>query len=348
MLTAIEPRHRPRLHGGRRCSSRTPASGAARRWERRRPRPSAPPAPAAAVGPLVAHASYLINLCSPDPALLARSREALADELTRCARLGVDGLVLHPGAHLGAGEEAGIDGVAASLDAVLAALPERPHPRPAGEHGRPGLLPGLPPGAPGRDPRPGWRAPAGRRLPRHLPRLRGRLCPPRGRGLRGFPGRDRGAARPRRPGLLPPQRLAAPLRFKARPPRPHRRGRDRPRPFARLLPTAPEDDPHGRGDRARRRHGGHRTGPGGAAGAWAEGTRGGGPGQFTQRSMSRLTTLFGIAAGGGRQVLEQLSTCGRPRRPRRPGWPASGRRWRRPTTTRAGAAVWPSPAATTP
>ncbi|HEX4497669.1 MAG TPA: deoxyribonuclease IV [Thermoanaerobaculia bacterium] len=81
---------------------------------------------ASAVGPLVAHASYLINLCSADPALLARSREALIDELTRCARLGVEGLVLHPGAHLGAGEEAGVERVAASLDAVLAALPGSP------------------------------------------------------------------------------------------------------------------------------------------------------------------------------------------------------------------------------
>jgi deoxyribonuclease-4 len=79
---------------------------------------------ASRVGPLVAHASYLINLCSADPALLARSREALVDELCRCARLGVDGLVLHPGAHLGAGEEAGIDRVAASLDAVLSTLPD--------------------------------------------------------------------------------------------------------------------------------------------------------------------------------------------------------------------------------
>lgn len=79
---------------------------------------------ASKVGPLVAHASYLINLCTTDPALLERSREALADELTRCARLGVGGLVLHPGAHLGAGEEAGVDCVAASLDAVLDAVPE--------------------------------------------------------------------------------------------------------------------------------------------------------------------------------------------------------------------------------
>ena len=79
-----------------------------------------------AVGPLVAHASYLINLCGTDPLILERSREALADELARCARLGVRGLVLHPGAHLGAGEEAGIERVAASLDAVLAELPGAP------------------------------------------------------------------------------------------------------------------------------------------------------------------------------------------------------------------------------
>src|SRR5437762_775817 len=81
---------------------------------------------ASPVGPLIAHGSYLINLCAADAALLARSRQALADELARCARLGVGGLVVHPGAHLGAGEEAGMDLAAASLDAVLAALPEAP------------------------------------------------------------------------------------------------------------------------------------------------------------------------------------------------------------------------------
>ena len=76
------------------------------------------------VGPLVAHASYLINLAATDPEILEKSREALADELRRCARVGVEGLVLHPGAHLGAGEEAGIVLVAESLDRVLAGLPD--------------------------------------------------------------------------------------------------------------------------------------------------------------------------------------------------------------------------------
>jgi deoxyribonuclease IV len=73
--------------------------------------------------PLVAHAGYLINLCSPKPDVHARSGPALIDELRRCEALGVPSLVLHPGAHLGEGTEAGLDGVARALDAAHAALP---------------------------------------------------------------------------------------------------------------------------------------------------------------------------------------------------------------------------------
>ena len=73
--------------------------------------------------PLVAHAAYLINLAAGDPVVRARSRAGLADELERCERLGVDGLVVHPGAHGGAGPAKGIRRVAASLDAVLKERP---------------------------------------------------------------------------------------------------------------------------------------------------------------------------------------------------------------------------------
>ena len=62
-----------------------------------------------AVGPLVAHASYLINLAAAEGEIREKSVEALADELARCCRLGVGGLVLHPGAHLGAGDETGCE-----------------------------------------------------------------------------------------------------------------------------------------------------------------------------------------------------------------------------------------------
>lgn len=69
--------------------------------------------------PVIAHAAYLINLCGDKPDMLAKSRSALADELERCSRLGVDALVVHPGAHMGQGSEAGIDGIARSIDEVM-------------------------------------------------------------------------------------------------------------------------------------------------------------------------------------------------------------------------------------
>ncbi len=81
---------------------------------------------ASPIGPLVAHAAYLINLAAPDPAILAKSRAGLADELQRCAAVGVPALVVHPGAHLGQGEEAGIAAIAASLDAVDAEIGDCP------------------------------------------------------------------------------------------------------------------------------------------------------------------------------------------------------------------------------
>ncbi len=68
---------------------------------------------------LIAHASYLINVASPDDALWNKSIEALAVELRRCAELGVPGLVLHPGSHVGQGVEAGLERAAAGLDRAL-------------------------------------------------------------------------------------------------------------------------------------------------------------------------------------------------------------------------------------
>lgn len=69
-------------------------------------------------GPTVAHASYLVNLASADRALFDKSRDALADELVRCDRLGIEYLVVHPGA---AGEqkpEAACKRVAAALNRI--------------------------------------------------------------------------------------------------------------------------------------------------------------------------------------------------------------------------------------
>src|SRR5215468_6979703 len=46
---------------------------------------------------VVAHASYLVNIASPNPILHAQSMAALGEEIDRAERLGLLGLVMHPG-----------------------------------------------------------------------------------------------------------------------------------------------------------------------------------------------------------------------------------------------------------
>jgi deoxyribonuclease-4 len=64
----------------------------------------------------VSHDSYLINLASQDDALWNKSIDLFVEELSRCKALGIPYLVTHPGAHTGAGEEAGLARVARGLD----------------------------------------------------------------------------------------------------------------------------------------------------------------------------------------------------------------------------------------
>jgi deoxyribonuclease-4 len=70
----------------------------------------------ATITPVMAHDSYLINLCAMNPDTLERSRKAFIDELTRCEQFGIQLLNFHPGAHGGAGEEEGIKRVVESLN----------------------------------------------------------------------------------------------------------------------------------------------------------------------------------------------------------------------------------------
>ena len=58
---------------------------------------------------VLAHASYLINLASPDEEIHRKSIRALEEELQRCATLGIPALILHPGSHRGRGIERGIE-----------------------------------------------------------------------------------------------------------------------------------------------------------------------------------------------------------------------------------------------
>ncbi|HEY3662534.1 MAG TPA: deoxyribonuclease IV [Chthoniobacterales bacterium] len=71
-----------------------------------------------------AHANYLINPAATNPQFLANSIRALSEELTRAGQLGLPFLVLHPGAHLGQGEEAGLGKVVKSIDAVFRRIPK--------------------------------------------------------------------------------------------------------------------------------------------------------------------------------------------------------------------------------
>ncbi|HZQ05757.1 MAG TPA: deoxyribonuclease IV [Anaerolineae bacterium] len=72
------------------------------------------------IHPVVSHASYLINLASSDKALWKKSIASFEEELERCDRLGVPYQVLHPGSHMGAGEEVGIARVVEALNDIYA------------------------------------------------------------------------------------------------------------------------------------------------------------------------------------------------------------------------------------
>ena len=58
--------------------------------------------------PVAVHGSYLINLASPGTDVRGRSLVLLLEEMTWAERLQIPYLVLHPGSHLGTGEDAGV------------------------------------------------------------------------------------------------------------------------------------------------------------------------------------------------------------------------------------------------
>ncbi len=68
------------------------------------------------IEPAVAHDAYLINIASPEPKKRAISKAALLDEMERAEALGLAYLVMHPGAHMGAGEAQGLAQIVRSLD----------------------------------------------------------------------------------------------------------------------------------------------------------------------------------------------------------------------------------------
>ena len=64
---------------------------------------------------VMSHAGYLINLGSPNPELLTKSRLAFREEIERCLALDLTFLNFHPGAAVGDTSEAALDRVIESL-----------------------------------------------------------------------------------------------------------------------------------------------------------------------------------------------------------------------------------------
>lgn len=78
------------------------------------------------IGPVMAHDSYLINLCAADEALAEKSLESFIMEMERCRALELPGLIMHPGSHTGMGEAAGLKRIAEALNVVMERTADSP------------------------------------------------------------------------------------------------------------------------------------------------------------------------------------------------------------------------------
>ncbi len=80
----------------------------------------------AGISLIASHTSYLINLAAVEKKKHTQSIEALHHEMTRCSRLSIPYVVIHPGAHMGRGDADGIDKIADSINRVFERLPDPP------------------------------------------------------------------------------------------------------------------------------------------------------------------------------------------------------------------------------
>jgi deoxyribonuclease-4 len=69
----------------------------------------------AGMGPWIVHGTYLINFATPKDDLAEKSLATVQAELDACSTLGIPYYVFHPGAHTGAGADAGVANVADRL-----------------------------------------------------------------------------------------------------------------------------------------------------------------------------------------------------------------------------------------
>jgi deoxyribonuclease IV len=68
---------------------------------------------------IVSHDIYLVNLAASEGDVREKSLGAFQSEMQRCARLGIEKIIMHPGAHLGDGEEKGLERIAGAFDRLF-------------------------------------------------------------------------------------------------------------------------------------------------------------------------------------------------------------------------------------
>lgn len=71
------------------------------------------------VEPVAIHASYLINIASPDPVLWEKSYQALKVEVERAGLLGIPLITFHPGSHMKSEPSDGLARIAQGVERVL-------------------------------------------------------------------------------------------------------------------------------------------------------------------------------------------------------------------------------------
>ena len=72
---------------------------------------------------ICSHTSYLINLASPEPSKYERSVKALEHELVRSTQLSIPYVIMHPGAHMGTGEDSGLRRIAQGINTIFDRTP---------------------------------------------------------------------------------------------------------------------------------------------------------------------------------------------------------------------------------
>jgi deoxyribonuclease IV len=72
---------------------------------------------------VIVHAPYIVNLANPDPIKQQFAVDFLSEEVRRTEALGARILVLHPGAHMESGVQAGIDNIALGIRKIIANTP---------------------------------------------------------------------------------------------------------------------------------------------------------------------------------------------------------------------------------